>query len=304
MQSIYDIARKSRAPMQTGVKPVTNQGSYRTPAGIAAPPQQGQQQENPSASAVKLGGILGKAYKDWNKMKEEEAALQKWGDELQAARGEGQPLVQWTHEAQQQALQDAGIDPAAATPEAAVPGSTPPGQTLPDLTGGNAALGDAALGQAAKADLGAIAPTGSASALGDTAALGEDAGALPGMSGQNFGGLLGKFQPGQAGSLGELASAPVNGLGELAQAPVEGLGELANTAGGAADVAQNAASNLPGVGQVLGAASAGLNLANGDYVNAGLDAAKLALLSAGPYGALGSLGIQAGQTLGDLTGWW
>ncbi|MBO4311548.1 MAG: hypothetical protein J5828_00940, partial [Desulfovibrionaceae bacterium] len=154
MQTIYDIARKSRAPMQTGVKPVTNQGSYRTPSGIAAPPQQAQQ-ENPSASAVKLGGILGKAYKDWNKMKEEEAALQKWGDELQAARGEGQPLVQWTHEAQQQALQDAGITPEGTSPAAGtVPGEPIPNQPLPNST-----LGDAALGQAAKADLGAIPPT-------------------------------------------------------------------------------------------------------------------------------------------------
>ena len=303
MQSIYDIARKSRAPMQTGVKPVTNQGSYRTPAGIAAPPQQGQQQENPSASAVKLGGILGKAYKDWNKMKEEEAALQKWGDELQAARGEGQPLVQWTHEAQQQALQDAGITPEGSAQTAGtVPGEPIPGQALPD-----SALGDAALNSAAKTDL-AAQPLGSAAGLGDTAALGNAAAgsaaeAIPGTSATNFGGLLGKFNPGDAG-LGELANTPVSGLSELAQAPVEGLGELANAAGGAADAAQSAASNLPGVGQVMGAASAGLNLANGDYVNAGLDAAKTALLAAGPYGWMGSLGIQAGQTLGDLTGWW
>lgn len=310
MQTIYDITRRSRAPMQTGVKPVTNQGSYRTPAGIAAPPQQSQQ-ENPSASAVKLGGILGKAYKDWNKMKEEEAALQQWGNEWQAARGEGQPLVQWTHEAQQQALQDAGITDAGITPEGSapaagtVPGNTVPGQALPDAAGSNAALGDAALGQAAKADLGAIPSAGStagnASALADTAALGS-AEAIPGTSAANFGGLLGKFNPGSG--LGELANTPVSGLGELAQAPVEGLGELANAAGGAADAAQGAASSLPGVGQIMGAASAGMNLANGDYLNAGLDAAKTALLAAGPYGWMGSLGIQAGQTLGDLTGWW
>lgn len=297
MNSLYDIARRSRAPMQTGVKPVTNQGSYRTPTGIAAPPQE-QKQEDPGASAVKLGGILGKAYKDWRKMDEARQAEEAWGKTMwpqqqpDAATRFGQSQLR-------EYLNGEGA-----------PAGTPPvenvGNALPDttLTGGtgpnagvNAALGDAALNGAPKTDLGALsqAVPGEASALGDASALGGGAAStVPGMNAQDFGGLLAKFQI-APDALGGVPSVEIPG--ELLQNP------LAQGADAAADAA-GAASSLPGVGQVLGAGSAAMNLANGDYVNAGLDAAKVALLSAGPYGALGSLGIQAGQTLGDLTGWW